>query len=218
MLTAGVISSALYALMLAWVPSGWVGYSSVTQTVSELSAIGAPTRASWQALARLWTVLYVAFGWGVWGSGARLSAKERVILRVVGGTIIFCGLFGLFWPPMHLREVVASGGATLTDTLHNVWTAVHVVGTLLAMGWAAHLPSPRLRFYCIATMLTLVVSGTLTALQAPNVDLNLPTPSIGVWERINIVAWLVWVVVLALWLGAQERRAQGTGPAPCAQR
>jgi hypothetical protein len=30
------------------------------------------------------------------------------------------------------------------------------------------------------------------------VDANLPTPWIGVWERIHLVAWLLWIAVLAI--------------------
>jgi hypothetical protein len=40
------------------------------------------------------------------------------------------------------------------------------------------------------------------------VDANLPTPSIGIWERINIGAWLLWVVVLALTLTRQMPEAR----------
>jgi hypothetical protein len=43
-LSCGLISAALYVAMLVVVPFAWTGYSSTSQTVSELSAIGAPTR------------------------------------------------------------------------------------------------------------------------------------------------------------------------------
>ena len=39
--------------------------------------------------------------------------------------------------------------------------------------------------------------GVLTFVEAPNVDKNLPTPYIGLWERINIAAFLVWILVFA---------------------
>lgn len=91
----------------------WMGYSSTSQTVSERSAIGAPTRSLWVSLGVVWTLLYAAVGWGVWKWAARSRA-----LRVVAGAIIVAAIIGLFWPPMHQREVLAAGGGTLTDTLH----------------------------------------------------------------------------------------------------
>lgn len=40
----------------------------------------------------------------------------------------------------------------------------------------------------------------LTVLDAPGIEANLLTPRIGVWERINIGVFLLWVVVLAITL------------------
>jgi hypothetical protein len=39
--------------------------------------------------------------------------------------------------------------------------------------------------------------GALTFVEAPRLQLNLPTPWIGLWERINISVFLLWIVVLA---------------------
>jgi hypothetical protein len=53
----------------------------------------------------------------------------------------------------------------------------------------------------------LVVGGVLTGLDQPNLEPNLPTPWMGVWERINIYAYMLWVVVLAIaLLRAQNAR------------
>jgi hypothetical protein len=43
-LMCGIVSSLLYVGMIVLVPMQGDGYSSASQTVSELSAIGAPTR------------------------------------------------------------------------------------------------------------------------------------------------------------------------------
>jgi hypothetical protein len=45
LLVCGILSSLLYAAMLVVVPIQDASYSSISQTVSELSAIGAPTRS-----------------------------------------------------------------------------------------------------------------------------------------------------------------------------
>ena len=207
LLVCGILSSVTYAAMLAFVPMGWPSYDSASFTVSELSAIGAPTRSLWVSWSPLWTLLYIAFGVGAW-----LSAGERGVLRAVGGTIVVAGIFGAFWPPMHQREVLAAGGGSLTDTLHIVWTAVNGVLTLLAMGLAATAFTGSFRRYSIATMVTMLLAGALTSIEAPHVDSNLPTPWIGVWERINIVAWLVWVAVLAATLLLHRPITRGPRP------
>jgi hypothetical protein len=189
----------LYAAMLVFVPLSWTGYSSAAHTVSELSAIGTPTRALWLTLATLWSLLYAAFGAGVW-----LVAERSRSLRAAGNVIVASAIIGLFWPPMHQREVLAAGGATATDTLHIAWTIMNGVLTLMAMAFSAAAMTKRFRSYAIVTMAILVAAGALTTIDAPGVDANLPTPWIGVWERINIGAWLLWVLVFSVMLRSRE--------------
>ena len=59
LLTCGILSSLLYVAMNVFVPMQWELYSSASQTVSELSAIGAPTRRLWLLLVIPYTVLGV---------------------------------------------------------------------------------------------------------------------------------------------------------------
>jgi hypothetical protein len=59
----------------------------------------------------------------------------------------------------------------------------------------------------MATIVIFVVFGTLTGIDGPRIAANLPTPWVGVWERINIGAFLAWVVVLAVALLRRQRMA-----------
>ena len=61
LLVCGILSSLLYVAMNVFVAMQWEGYSSVSQTVSELSAIGAPTRSLWVLPGAVYTVLVTAF-------------------------------------------------------------------------------------------------------------------------------------------------------------
>jgi hypothetical protein len=192
-LMCGIVSSLLYVAMNVFVAMQWEGYSSASQTVSELSAIGAPTRPLWVTLAIAYTALVAAFGWGVLQSAGQIRT-----LRIVGWLIVANALLGLAWPPMHQREVLAAGGGTLTDTLHIVWTVVTNVLFMLQIGFAAVAFGKRFRLYSIATMVMLVAFGALTGMEAPGLEANLPTPLIGVWERIGIGVFMLWIAMLAI--------------------
>src|SRR5689334_18859181 len=66
LLLCGIASSLFYVGITVFVAMQSPGYSSMSQTISELSAIGAPTRNLWVWLATGYTVLVIAFGAGVW--------------------------------------------------------------------------------------------------------------------------------------------------------
>jgi cell division protein FtsW (lipid II flippase) len=125
-------------------------------------------------------------------------------LRVAGGLFAASGLIGLGWLPMHQRAVLAAGGATLSDTMHIVWTVVTVALMMFEMGFAAAAFDRRFRRYSIAVMVVLFVFGMLTFRSAPGVAANLPTPWLGVWERINVLGFMLWQAVLAIALLRHE--------------
>jgi hypothetical protein len=121
-------------------------------------------------------------------------------VRVVGGLFLAFVSLGLLWPfaSMHQREVLAAGGGTPGDTLHVALSAVTVLLTFLMIGFGAAAFGRRFRLYSIVSSVVLVGFGGLTFLEAPRVNANLPTPWIGLWERINISVFLLWVVVLTV--------------------
>jgi uncharacterized protein DUF998 len=222
LLGCGFLASVLYVAMNIFVPMGWAAYSSFSQTISELSAIDAPTRPLWVPLGVLYTLLVAAFGAGIWQ-----SARRNRRLRIVGILFIASGVIGLGWLPMHQREVLAAGGGTLTDTMHIIWSVVTVLLMMLQMGFAAAVFGTRFRFYTVATMVMLFFFGALTFQSAPGVAANLPTPWLGVWERINVLGFMVWQAALAIALlrpvtaqsdiGAPERKTDRPKPFPTAQ-
>ena len=80
---------------------------------------------------------------------------------------------------------------------------------LTAIGFGAAAFGKWFRFYSIATIVILLVFGVLTGLDAPRIEANLPTPWVGVTERIDIGVFLLWVVVLAVaLLGTQGDKPQ----------
>jgi Protein of unknown function (DUF998) len=202
LLVCGIASSVLYAVMIWGIR--YEGYSPISQVPSELTAMGAPTQALWARLGWIYTVLITAFGIGVWK-----SAGSNRTVRIVGGLILAYASLGLLWPfaPMHQRDVLAAGGGTLSDTLHPVLAAVTVFLMFLAIGFGASAFGKRFRLYSVATVVVLLAFGGLTFLEAQRLEADLPTPWVGLWERININVFLLWVVVLAaiLWRPVRAR-------------
>jgi hypothetical protein len=208
LLACGIISSLLYAGTDIFAALSYEGYSYSSQTVSELIAIGAPTRAVVASLMLIYGLLIFAFAAGVWR-----STGENHALRFVGAGLIGKEVLGsivtLFFP-IHMRGIEG----TLSDTMHGLLTLAGSLCYLLAMGFGAAALGKRFRLYSIVTILILVAFGVLAGLEIPRIAANMATPWLGIWERINIFAAMLWIAVLAVALlrrsGAlrpHERRA-----------
>ncbi|GAB3153557.1 hypothetical protein GCM10027290_46540 [Micromonospora sonneratiae] len=192
LLICGVLSPLVYAVTTIVASARWEGYSSTAQTISELFAIDAPARPLVVPLLLAHGVLLIAFAFGVW----RTASGKRT-LRTTAGLLIANGVVGLVAPvffPIHLRGVEP----TLTDTMHAVVTGLIVVLILLAVGFAAGAFGRIFRFYSLVTLVALLGFGALAGLDGPELAANEPTPWLGVFERINIGGYLLWLLVLAV--------------------
>jgi hypothetical protein len=196
LLACGIISSILYFLMVFLIgPLRWAGYSIRSFSVSELFAYGAPSRSLMLPLGIAYQILMIAFAVGV-----LLSAGRNRALKVSGWLLFAYGVVGLAGPvfAMHTRTQIVKAGPALTDNMHKVLTGVTVLLMLVAIGFGAAALRKWFRYYSIVTILALLVFGGIALPAASNIEKNLPTPWVGLTERISICVFLVWVVVLAV--------------------
>lgn len=196
LLACGILSSLLYLVMMLAVR--YDGYSARAHTVSELAAVGAPTRTLWTILASLHAVLLAAFGAGVW----EVADAQQRALRATGVLLLACALLGMLWPfaAMHPRAVLAAGGWGPSDTRHLALVIVSLLVTIAAILLSAAARGPRFRRFALATLAVLLAAAAMTAKERARINADLPTPWVGAWERVGIAAVLVWVAVLALML------------------
>jgi hypothetical protein len=194
LLVCGIVAFPLYLLATILGAMGFEGYDSGSQTVSELFAVGAPSKPLVDPLFIVYSILWIAFGAGVWFS----SGGKRGLQIAAGGLIgkEVTGLVVQLLFPVHLRGVAG----TSSDPVHGILTFVGVLCFLTAMWFGGTAFGKRFRLYSIGTLLVCVVFGALTGLEIPRMVANEPTPWMGVWERINIFAYLLWAVVLAVGL------------------
>ena len=206
LLVCGVLYSLSYAVANDVVAATrYAGYSRMSQAISELSATGAPTKGFLRAMLPIWTALMIAFGIGVWKSANRMRT-----LRVTGGLLVAFGVIGVLWLgfPMTSRQDMVNGTTPANDIGHIALTAVTVVLILSQIGFGAASFGKRFRVYSLLTAATVLVFGALTGMEAPKVPEGKPTPWMGLFERINLYAWLLWIAVLAVLL----LRTRGEAP------
>jgi hypothetical protein len=203
LLFAGIASSLTYVAANVVAGLAWKDYSFASQTISELSAIDAPSRQVWLSFGAIYNLFLVAFAIGVWQ-----AAGHRQGLRATAIALVAICALSAVWPPMHMRGEVQ----TLADTLHVVFAALVSVVIFVAIATGMRSFDRRFRNYSIATIGALLVVGGLTFALSPGVGTNEPTPWLGVVERINLGLYLLWVVVLSLRLlhEGQDGRHHGS--------
>jgi hypothetical protein len=199
LLGCGIASSVLYVasdILISW----WdPNYSYRDQSFSELLAPGSPTRPLVLVLLAIpYGVLVTAFGVGVWqAAGGRRT--ERITGALLVGYALTGAVTGVFLSAA-TREVLEAGKETWRNDLHIPGTALSVLCILLAIGFGSTLLGRRFRYYSYATILAMLVFGVLAGAQAGRIEANQPTPWLGIVERGNIYAIMLWVVVLAIGL------------------
>lgn len=193
LLVCGILSSLWYMAVNIIVPIHYQGYDVVSQTISELSAINAPTRILWVLLVAVYPILYASFGWGILATAAINRS-----LHVTGYLIIVYSVLNFYWPPMHLREVISADNATLTDVLHIAWAMIALLFMMLIMGFGAAALGKKFRIFTTATFLVFVAFGLLIATEASDIQADVATTFLGIWERINIATFMLWVLVFAI--------------------
>ena len=187
LLAAGPLSSLLYVVFTdAIAASRWDGYRRTEQMVSELFAVGSPGRDVLAPFTWVYTVLFVAFGVGVW-----TSVRGNRALRVGAGLLIAYGVWNIMGSIYPLRL-----GDDTSIPMHIVATNIQLALMVAAMCFVAAGFRGRMRAYSIVSLAVSALMGMIAFMAAPGPNLVL-----GIGERISIGAFLLWVAVLgaALW-------------------
>ena len=199
LLACGLISSLLWPISSEVLAALlYQGYDSVSQTVSELSSLGAPTRPLMLVEGALYSALLVAFGIGVWR-----AATDNRTLRITGALLLAYGAVGPLWYPFPVtaRANITPGETfALTDVMHIVLGAVDTILILSILGFGAAALGKRFRIYTLLTVAVVVGFGALTFASVGQIAAGDPTPWLGSIERTYLGAFLLWVAILSVTL------------------
>ncbi len=178
------------------------------QMVSELFAARAPTRTLMVWLMMPYNILVLGLALGVWKS-ARRSRAARVTAAAIAAYGV-SSIAGLLFFHMDVRGTVASQ----RDASHIVTTIAMSILIVAMIACGAFARGGRFRFYSFATIVLVVVFGAWAGFLAR--PMPRPTPWLGIAERINIYATMLWVALLAAsLLPVQSHRASTPGHGAC---
>jgi hypothetical protein len=190
LLYCGVLAAILYVAADIGLSLTEASYSYLHQTVSELSAIGSPTRHLAVAPFLLHGLLQLGFGLGVW-----MAAAGRPELRTPARALTAVGILDVISTgfPMHARGM----DFTLTDTMHILVTMTVVLMIVVALLSSRGMAGGLFRRYSDVSLAVILLFGAIGGMQAPRIAIGLDTPWLGVVERVCIYAYMLWMAAFA---------------------
>lgn len=209
LLWCGVLSSLLYVAIDLVGGLSYPGYHFSSQAISELTAVGAPSASIVAPLYLVYDLLVLAFGIGV----LRTLLPRSQALRLTGSFLVAYGLIGLIVATGILgdeffRMRLRGEGSLATDAPHIVLTGVLVLLLLLTIGTGAFAFGRRFRWYSLGTIVAMLGFGIVTGFYATRLAQGLPTPGLGVFERIDVYLPMLWIGVLGVALLRQPGPAR----------
>ena len=185
-------------------------YSYIVNAVSELSQAGAENRILLSLFLFTHGVIGALFGIGILLN--HHSNKTKSIF--IGGILILVlGLSNALSGSIFPQDPIG-GETTFEGTMHLILVGVNVIllfPTLLMMGIGFYREYnwKSFRLYTFLSLGIIVISGALSAVVIANgIEL------MGVFERITVYAYLVWVFILAYKLILEHSRKIITGNIP----
>lgn len=190
LLVGGMVAGAIYGL--GDLVSGllYEGYSFRDQAISELTAFGSPVRPLMLTTMFVHSLPLVALAVGLWRVSDRKSVRGIGAVLVVAAALVLPN--HTIWP-MSSRWM--EGG--FNDTMHQSFSLVWVVLTMVALVLSAVAYKGWFRFYAIGTLVAFVAFGIAASIAIQGIDQNV-TPWTGGFERISAYAYFVWLAVLAV--------------------
>ena len=207
LLACGAVYTVTYVLANDVVAASLIsGYSRRDQAVSELSAVGAAARPFLVAMLPVWVVLMVGFGVGiVWSAGGNRAQWLLGVVTAVQGAFSLLWL----WFPMTSRAAMVRAATGANDTGHLVLSAGTGVFALLELVLLAIAFGTWARVYAAVSVAVMVGFNVLVAMTVGEVAGGVATPWMGLFERLGMAPWLLWLVIVSVLL---TRRELATGP------
>ena len=199
-LACGLAASILYIATDILGGLSYGGYSFTSQAISELGAIGTRSGPIVAPLYAIYSVLTLVFGAAVVREAGHKNpplALSGVLLASYAAIAIVIAIIGASGSTtfnMHQR-----GTATISaDAPHIILTAVFVVLLLAAIAAGAFAFGRKFRVYSFVTLAIVIVFAGLTVPFALRIAAGQPTPGLGIIERINVYAAILWPGLLSL--------------------
>ncbi|MGE5250029.1 MAG: DUF998 domain-containing protein [Bacteroidota bacterium] len=192
LLACGILAPLLYLATDRLAGRLLNGYNFAAQSMSELSAAGAPTRSLVVSLNFLATVLMIAFGVGVWRAVSQ-AFLPRIVAGLLIGNVVLALAAVLFFPThFGVRPIFASVGVIIMVFSVLFLVLAMIFGAAAFGGWLRILSIAIPAAYAVLAVLRFAIAGASSSGQTVSL--------IGTQERTMVYSFHLWVIALAIYL------------------
>lgn len=169
----------------------WKDYNFASRSISDLSAIGAPTRSLVVPLEIASLLFSILFALGVFS-----LARDNTLLRITAVMLFGSGVFSLIGAffPVHLAE----GMTTSTNKTNTIIIGISVLFLVFAIGFGTASFKDWFRYFSIGLFVVFLVEDVWATWGKPFTLGGERGPLVGVQERTMLWGYLLWMVVLAV--------------------
>ena len=199
----GLIAFIIFACVVGLLPSMLPGYSSITQTVSEIGELGSPARLPFAALLCVIAACILIFASALRDVSGELG-RSSVAAWLTGCMAVSVAGVGIFAYP---------------HPLHNVFGLSELIGYqapwVLALAWR-RLPRTRsvVAFsWLMAAVVWCAIIANLATLDRGGALWRMEEPIYGIIQRLLFVSWFVWLAGTGLMLGGNSLASENRGAA-----
>ena len=187
----GILGVLFYVLHVFLGQAAYPGYRAASQAVSELSAIGAPSRMVALLFFSLYSLCMIVFALGLWMLFRdRISGTFSIGCLLLLGTYVVSWIGCLFFPP---AQSLATGfWKNVAHLILNGGVMLFSVAALLFIGlgvWKRYRWLSLFSFFAIFMVITgMVLSGLVGQMY------------VGAAQRISAFALVLYDLLLAVWM------------------
>jgi len=190
-LLCGIVAPVIYAATVVWGGTLFPGYSHLGDAISSLTEAGRPGTTGVESFFLIYNVLVLEFAF------TGLSITLGHWQWTWSFAMLLCvGMLGLLMAPFPMDPIGAP--VTLPGGIHIALAGLASIASMIAIGMSALAlrAAPSARKYAGLALLALAVVF-ITGLVAASAAVA-GWPLMGLFERITIGAFLVWMTALAL--------------------
>lgn len=195
----GIVGPLIYiiAVIMGSVVRG--DYNPIYNSISELLIPGSPNLMVLNILFGIYNISLFLFGFGLFRDSGLTSKKSLKVSALMITLIGILGLLFIFFP-----QDPRGTPATLTGNIHLALAGITSPLTVLAVFLAGFSFRKERKikpfvWYSYLSVLLILVSGGLTATSIAN-----NSPYGGLFERITIFTFLVWIIVFSYIIWARK--------------